>query len=184
MLNSQGSDENVDDDLGDYLTESERRKLLANLHHLSVWIGIQIPEKLNIDKEALEKEMKKDLLEEKDLLPEINLTEGVVDLRHLIWKLIHEKEISEEERVEIKELARVLKTKEIEDEDILKHKNLTHQEAKQLYEETAGLIRTLLDMKDILNKKERSYTAKKEIKRKVDDVKRWNDFVERVKKGL
>jgi len=164
----------------DHLTDAERRKLLANLHHFSVWIGIQIPEELQIDPDVLREQMEKDHMKESDLFPEVHPEKGVIDLRHLVWKLIHEKEISEKERTKIKELIRVLKTKEVEEEEILKQKNLTHEQAKELYEETAGVIRTLLDLKDILTEKKHQ-EMEREIKKKVEDVKKWNEYADEVK---
>lgn len=182
MVQKSKSSDLAGENLSDYLTESERTKLLANLHHLSVWVGVQPPEELEFDPEVLREEMEKDHLTKMDLPPEIQLDKGVVYLRHLLWKLIHEKDISNTEKTKIKELVRVLKTKEIEEEHVLREKKLTHEEAKQLYDETAGVIRTLLDLKDLLAEKEHTDLKKQEIKRKVDDVKRWNDYVEGIKK--
>ena len=36
-------------EINDYLTEEERKKLLASLHHVLVWVGVREPEELQID---------------------------------------------------------------------------------------------------------------------------------------
>jgi hypothetical protein len=169
-------------DLGDYLTEQERNQLLANLHRTLVWVGVQDPDKLEIDAALLREEMEKDLIKPSDLPPEVHPAKGVVDLRHLIWRLIHEKDLSEKEETEIKELIRVLKAKETRDEERLKEEQLTTEEAHRLFEETAAVIRTLMDLKEILERKEHKTDLGKElVKEKVNDVKRWNAFVDEMK---
>lgn len=168
--------------LGDLLTEQERNQLLANLHRTLIWVGVQDPYKLNIDADLLREEMEKDLIKPSDLPPEVHPVKGVLDLRHLIWRLIHEKKLSEKEETEVKELIKVLKAKEIREEERLKEERLTTEEAHQLYEETAAVIRTLMDLKEILERKEHKTDVGREVvKKKVNDVKRWNAFVDEMK---
>lgn len=179
---SQKPDEPTGDDLGDYLTDRERDQLLANLQRTLVWVGVQDPYKLDIDADLLREEMEKDHIKASDLPPEVHPIKGVLDLRHLIWRLIHEKDLSEKEETEIKELIKVLKAKETCDEERMKEEKLTHEEAHQLYEETAAVIRTLMDLKDILAKKEHKTDMGREVlKKKVNDVKKWNAFVDEMK---
>lgn len=79
----------------------------------------------------------------------------------------------------VKELVGVLKAKEAADEERLKEARLTREEAHRIYEETAAVIRSLLDLRDILAKKEHKTDLDREmVKKKVDDVKRWNAFVD------
>ncbi|MDD3565746.1 MAG: DUF5788 family protein [Methanothrix sp.] len=179
---SQKTEEPEGSDLGDYLTEQERNQLLANLHRTLVWVGVQDPYKLNIDADLLREEMEKDLIKPSDLPPEVHPVKGVLDLRHLIWRLIHEKDLTEKEETEVKELIRVLKAKETREEERLKEEKLTTEEAHQLFEETAAVIRTLMDLKEILEKQEHKTDMGREIvKKKVNDVKRWNAFVDEMK---
>jgi vacuolar-type H+-ATPase subunit I/STV1 len=166
-------------DLGNLLTEHERDQLLANLHRTLIWVGVQDPDKLDIDADLLREEMEKDLIKPSDLPPEVHPAKGVVDLRHLIWRLIHEKDLTEMEETQIKELIKVLKAKETHDEERLKEARLTREEAHQLFEETAAVIRTLMDLKEILERKEHKTDLGREVvKKKVNDVKRWNAFVD------
>jgi hypothetical protein len=179
---SQNPEEPTGDDLGDYLTEHERNQLLANLHRTLVWVGVQDPYKLNIDADLLRDEMEKDQMKAGNLPPEVHPITGVLDLRHLIWRLIHEKDLTEMEETQVKELIKVLKAKETRGEERMKEEKLTHEEAHLLYEETAAVIRTLMDLKDILAKKEHKTDVGREIvKKKVNDVKKWNAFVDEMK---
>ena len=163
----------------DLLTERERDQLLANLHRTLVWVGVQDPDKFEIDPDLLRQEMEKIQIKTSDLPPEVHPAKGVIDLRHLIWRLIHERDLTEKEEVEIKELIRLLKEKETRDEEKLKEARLTREEAHRLYEETAAVIRTLMDLKEILEKKEQKTDVGREVvKKKVNDVKRWNAFVD------
>lgn len=161
------------------LTDRERDRLLANLHRTLVWVGVQDPERLEIDPDLLKEEMEKDRISPADLPPEVHPAAGTVDLRHLVWRLIHLSELSEKEEMEARELIRLLKAKEAADEGKLKEARLTRDEAHRLFEETAAVIRSLLDLREILAKKEQKTDVGREvIKKKVNDVKRWNAFVD------
>ncbi|HPE63850.1 MAG TPA: DUF5788 family protein [Methanothrix sp.] len=165
--------------LANLLTERERNQLLANLHRTLVWVGVQDPDKFEIDPDLLREEMEKIQIKPSDLPPEVHPAKGVIDLRHLIWRLIHERDLTEKEETEIKELIRLLKAKETRDEERLKEARLTREEAHRLFEETAAVIRTLMDLKEILERKEHKTDVGREVvKKKVNDVKRWNAFVD------
>jgi hypothetical protein len=92
-------------------------------------------------------------LKEEDIPPELHPNKGIIDLRNLIWRLVNEKELTEKEEAEIKELINILSTKEHQDEETLRKANLTCEQAKQLYNETEAIIRSLLDLKEILSHK-------------------------------
>ena len=163
----------------DLLSETERDRLLANLHRTLVWVGVQDPYKIEIDPDLLKEEMEKDRISPADLPPEVHPASGTVDLRHLIWRLIHLANLSDKEETVVIELVEVLKAKEIRDEERLKEARLTREEAHRIYEETAAVIRSLLDLRDILAKKEHKTDLDREIvKKKVEDVRRWNALVD------
>jgi hypothetical protein len=174
-------------DITDYLTEAERARLLASLHHFLVWVGVEEPEQLQIDGNDLSSEMEKYHQTEKDLPPEIHARQGRIELHRLIWRLINEKEITDEERLQIAELIEILDKKEKKDEEDLKTANLSHKQAMMLHDEAASIIRALLDLKDILKKKEHGkqaeYDPEELIKRKVDQAKKWNNFMDEIKKN-
>jgi len=169
----------------DYLTEAERKKLLASLHHALVWVGVKEPEQMQIDANDLKSEMEKFHQTEKDLPPEIHAGQSRVDLHSLIWRLINEKEITEKERLQIVELIEILAKKEKIDEEYLQAAKLTQKQAAEIHDEAASIIRALLDLKDILKKRENGigteYGAEDLIRQKVNQAKKWNKFMEEIK---
>jgi hypothetical protein len=101
--------------------------------------------------------------------------------------LINEKEITDEERLQIAELIEILDKKEKKDEEDLKTAKLSLKQAMMLHDEAASIIRALLDLKDILKKKEHGkqaeYDPEELIKRKVEQAKKWNNFMDEIKKN-
>lgn len=169
-----------------YLTDDERKKLISNLHRVLVWVGVKVPVEFWIDRGTLDEEMEKHHQTERDLPPEIHLhqtaSDSEIDLNHIIWRLITEKEITEQERGQIEELIDLLKKKEKLDEDKLREQKMTLKQANILFEEAAGAIRALLDLKDLLQKKDRSDETHEQIQHKVNEAKKWNDLMEKVKR--
>jgi len=171
------------EDISGYLNENERRRLVASLHDFLSWIGVQPPDEFQIDKELMRKEIEKLDLKEKEIPSEVHLDKGTIDLRNLIWRLVNAKELTEREETEIKELMSILKAKELQDEETLKGASITRQQAKQLYNETEAIIRSLLELKDIIEKKKAAELEKSDvIKKKVEEIKRWNDYVDKIEK--
>ncbi|MDD1759924.1 MAG: DUF5788 family protein [Methanothrix sp.] len=183
MTESEKNDTQISIVTGDYLTEEERKKMLSSLHRVLVWVGVKEPEGIEIDRLALMGEMEKFHQTEKDLPPEIHADRGAIDLHHLIWRLINEKEITDQEKLQIEEIIDLLGKKEKMDEDLLREMQLSKKQAKVLYNEAAGVIRALIDLKDLLKKKEHSDETRGMIQRKVEDTKRWNKFMDSVEKG-
>jgi len=183
MTESEKNDTQISIVTGDYLTEEERKKMLSSLHRVLVWVGVKEPEGIEIDRLALMGEMEKFHQTEKDLPPEIHADRGTIDLHHLIWRLINEKEITDQEKLQIEEIIDLLGKKEKMDEDLLREMQLSKKQAKVLYNEAAGVIRALIDLKDLLKKKEHSDETRGMIQRKVEDTKRWNKFMDSVEKG-
>ncbi|HOU70023.1 MAG TPA: DUF5788 family protein [Methanothrix sp.] len=170
--------------LKDYLTEEERRRLVASLHHALVWVGVKEPQELNVDKDDLSREIEKFHQKESDLPPEVHAS-GKIELHRLIWRLINEKEITEPERIQIEEIIEILQKKERSEEEDLKEEALSSEKARALHDEAAGIIRSILDLKDALKKK-RHATAPVDvneelIRQKVSQAKRWNQLIEEIK---
>lgn len=183
MLEDKSPEKRPEQDIGDYLTEEERRKLLSSLHRVLVWVGVKEPEECKIEREALRKEMERFHQTESDLPPEVHIKNNcTVDLHHLIWRLLNEKEITDKERLQIEEMIDLLEKKEKAEEEVLLHETLTHAQAKQIYNEAAGVLRSIIDLKDLLKKREHTAEDKNLIRMKVEDAKRWNKFMDRVKK--
>ncbi len=93
----------------------------------------------------------------------------------------------DEERLQIAELIEILDKKEKKDEEDLKTAKLSLKQAMMLHDEAASIIRALLDLKDILKKKDHGtlaeYSPEDLIKQKVDQAKKWNNFMDEIKKN-
>jgi hypothetical protein len=59
--------------------------------------------------------------------------------------------------------------------------NLTHGEAKRIHDETTGIIRAILDLKDLLKDGNKSDGQEETIRKKVEDTKKWRSFMEQMK---
>ncbi len=167
-------------EIEDYLTEEERRKLLANLHRVLVWVGVKEPEECEINRKELICEMDKFHQTEEDLPPEIDAKKGNIELHHLIWRLINEKEITDREQQQIEEIIDILEKKERQEEDFLREEKLTHKQAKQIFNETAGVIRALMDLKDLRKRTHHTDETLNLIQRKIGQTKKWNEFLDKV----
>ncbi len=181
MTGRRNIEEDISKDISAYLTEEERKCLLSDLHMACVWVGVKIPENIKIDRDVFNKEMEEHGLTEKDQPPEVHLKNGTLDLNELIWTLIHKKELTEKERAEIEELIHVIGSRERYDENLLKEMKLTHGEAKRIHEETTGIIRAILDLKDLLKNRNKSDAQEEMIRKKVEDTKKWRSFMGQMK---
>ena len=181
MIGRRNIVEDISEDISAYLTEEERKCLLSDLHMACVWVGVKIPENITVDRDVINSEMEEHGLTEKDQPPEVHVKNGTVDLHELIWTLIHKKELTEKERAEIEELNHIIGSKERYDENLLKEMKLTHGEAKRIHDEIAGIIRAILDLKDLLKNRNRSKAQEEMIRKKVEDARKWQSFMEQMK---
>jgi hypothetical protein len=143
--------------LDDYISLEEREHLLNGLHRYLIWVGEKVPEEVMVNGKNIK-------------------------LHELIWRCIHNKDISEEEKARLLELVNLLETKAKEDEEVLSKTLLTREEAKRLYNEIASFIRAIMDLRDCEAGRVRLKESKDEIKQKVDDARRWIGFLKNVGK--
>jgi len=169
------------DDLSTSLTDKERKQMMESLHRSLVWIGVRIPDHLRDGREAIRMEMEKENLSSGGLPPEVHADRGDIELRHLIERLFSEKELTGDERVQVRELIDILRSMELQDEEKLKGSSLTRIQARELYDETAGVIRALVELKDLLKRREHGDEKAEAIKRRVEDARRWNAFMKQIK---
>jgi hypothetical protein len=184
MSEMKGEEPKSDAGLQAYLTDEERKKLVASLHHALVWVGVKEPQELSVDKSDLGREIERFHQTESDLPPEVHLRQGTIELHRLIWRLINEKEISDRERIQIEEIIDVLQKKERLEEDALKDEALSIEKARELHDEAAGVIRSILDLKDLLKKRHAALpddATEELIRQRVNEAKRWNRLVEETK---
>jgi hypothetical protein len=108
----------------DIISEWERKQLLAALHARLFWVGEEVPYSVDIKGKKCK-------------------------LHDLVWDIINRDEISDENTKQIDKYISFLKEKEKEDELELTTKKLTREEAKILFNETAGLLRAIMDLRGI-----------------------------------
>lgn len=142
--------------MDELISMEEREHLLNGLHRYLIWVGEKVPDEVEIHGENIR-------------------------LNDLIWNCIHRKELLPEEKENILKLVEILETKSKEDQEILIREDLTREEAKRLYNEIAGFIRALMDLKECEEGKVRLKEPQVEdIRKKVDDAKRWIGFLKNV----
>lgn len=141
----------------DYITDEERQHLISELHRLLVWVGEPLPDIVNVDGKILE-------------------------IHETVWWCIHEKEFSEEEKNNFREIARLLEKKEKDCEEKLQTANLTHEEADKLYHEIASITRAIMDIKECETGKIVLKEYNEDVRQRIDDAKRWIGFLKNVGK--
>lgn len=148
---------NKESESEEYISLEEREHLLSELHRFLAWVGEQLPEEVRVEGE-------------------------MIQIHDVIWRCIHQKEFSQQEKEQFMELVRMLEEKVKLDEDTLQRANLTREEAKRLYHESAAFIRAIMDLKECESGKVKLKGESEEIKRKIDDAKRWLGFLKNVGK--
>lgn len=137
------------------ITEWERKQLLAALHVRLFWVGEEVPYSVEIKGRKCK-------------------------LHDLVWDLINKNTLSTDDTKHIDMYISYLRDKEKEDELELATKKLSHKEAKTLFDETAGLLRAIMDLKDIedgtTKKKEKEFHDTFSRERTVE-ARRWLQFL-------
>ncbi|MGB3908751.1 MAG: DUF5788 family protein [Methanomethylovorans sp.] len=154
-------DNSIDTEKSDRLiTEKERQQLLAELHTRLFWVGEKIPHVVMIKG----KEYK---------------------LHDRIWSLINREYISDSEKQEIEKYIALLKDEEKIYELDLKTKEMTLEEAKKLSDETAGLLRAIMDLREIKEgvskEKEKNFHELFSAQR-TEEIRRWLSFLKDIDK--
>lgn len=137
------------------ITESERKQLLAELHARLFWVGEEIPYFVEINGKKCK-------------------------LHERVWDLINRKNISDDDRKQIEKYIAVLKEKEMADELELQTKEMTREESKKLFNETAGLMRAIMDLREIeegtSKEKEKEFHDMFSTQR-TEEIRRWLNFL-------
>ncbi|MEA1909353.1 MAG: DUF5788 family protein [Euryarchaeota archaeon] len=106
------------------LSPEERDKLLHRLHGYLVWVGAEIP-------------------------PVFEINGMQIQLHELVWRLINKKELTDDEIAGIESLICGLEKRESCDEAAIAKANITEEEADNLYKEASGLLRAIMNLKDL-----------------------------------
>ncbi|UCC92759.1 MAG: hypothetical protein JSW25_08860 [Thermoplasmata archaeon] len=138
------------------LTDEERYRILRRLHATLSWVGVRIPEELDLDGER-------------------------VELRNLVDRFVFDDYIDDEERKEVLALIDKLEDKAEILEDALEEEDLTLEEAEEILYRAIGVLRAIDELKHLEDEEEWE-DQRRVIMEKVDDAKRWRDFTNRVYK--
>ncbi|HXY87366.1 MAG TPA: DUF5788 family protein [Candidatus Acidoferrales bacterium] len=139
------------------LTTQERKKILQKLNRLFIFIGCEVPTKIEVDGET-------------------------IPLHELIWKIVTSKEpISSEELASIDKLYRDIEKRIREEELKIKSADITKIEARELYVETCGLIRAVLELRDIEKSGLlRDYSAQV-VPEMIESQKNWLEYLKKIR---
>lgn len=143
-----------------YLTDEKRKQLLTALHSRLFWVGQYTP---NI----------------------IDIGGRNCHLHNYVWELIQKETLTQTEKTSIDKYIEMISRKEKEDEKKLEDQSLTQEEAKALYRETAGLLRAIMDLKEIedgtLRENEKTF-QEQFANQRIQSAKLWLEFIRNVSK--
>lgn len=142
------------------INDKERKELLSALHCRLFWVGQHIPDYVEFEGETY-------------------------PLHNYVWELIQKDELTPAEKLRIDKCIEILSAKEKKDEKELEEKPLTSEEARNLYHETAGLLRAITDLKEIESGALKENTRRfqeKFINQRIKDAKLWLEFLKKVSK--
>lgn len=142
-------------DMDGVLTEDERRRIIKRLHSLFSWVGSSIPEKEYISGKQM-------------------------DLRRIVSELITKPELTPEDIEKAWTLARAIAERERYLEKVIISGNITEERALELLDEARGLLRAMDELENI-RERSKIIEEKDMLMGKVDDEKRWKEFLNRVK---
>ncbi len=136
------------------LTDGERRRILRRLHSFFGWVGVRIPDELDLDGER-------------------------VQLRERVDRFVFDDFIDDEEQVEVLELIDKLEKKSAILEEELEVEQMTLEEAESLLRRAIGVLRAIDELKH-LDDEDEWEDAHRQLMERVDDAQRWREFTKRV----
>ncbi|HUW68316.1 MAG TPA: DUF5788 family protein [Candidatus Nanoarchaeia archaeon] len=144
-------------DMDEYIPQAEREHMLFELHRYLAWVGESIPEMILIDGKDIQ-------------------------LHELVWKLIQKKRLTESEKKCVKWLIHKLENIEQIDEEKIEKAHLTRAQAALIQDEAAGLLRAIIDLRDLEEGKTSQADLKKlNIADKVEDARRWVKYMKQMR---
>ncbi|MCG7852593.1 MAG: DUF5788 family protein [Methanosarcinaceae archaeon] len=142
------------------ITKRERAKLLNSLYRYVFWVGEKIPEKVEIDGKT-------------------------IMLHEFIWEMINKTELSDEDKGHIERYITLLSKKEHEYKTYLETAEMTPENAKKIFNKTAGLLRAIMDLKELEKgprRGEEKHFHQRLVERKVAEAKELIFFMDELKK--
>ncbi len=140
------------------LSRKERRRMMSRLRKAFSWVGARIPRKVVIDGETMPlRRMVADFLKE----PEPGKKQR--ELARRLLELVERKEKANERRIE-------------NDPD------LKREDAEVLFKEAAGLLRAIVDLREMSEGSHRTPIGQRVNESRKDDARRWQAFIKKVKR--
>ncbi len=155
-MNEQ-DDDLTEFDIEELISQDEREHMLYALHRYLTWVGEVVPEEITVDGREIK-------------------------LRDLIWKLTRKRRLTDEEKKCVRGLILHLDKKEKFDEERLEKAKLTRAQAEQLYDEAAGLVRAIMDLRDLEEGKVKKADFNEiALRDKLEDARRWVKYMKQMK---
>jgi hypothetical protein len=148
------AEEGNGNDSSQKLSDGERKAIISRIHSMLFWVG--------------------------KFIPQHEIIEGRnVDLRDLTFKFVSKEHPSQEEIQSAKELADILENKARELELQIKEHEVSKANAYEMLDEICGLLRAVDDLRN--SHGDMAMYKKKALMEKVNDEKRWLQFVDELK---
>ena len=136
------------------LSESERRAIISRIHSLLFWVG--------------------------KFVPQHEIVEGrQIDLRDVVYQFVSQDNLSPEEVQGAKDLADILEKKARELETQISDQRVTRANAYRLLDEICGLLRAVEELRN--SHGDLAKYQKTALMAKVNDERRWLQFVDQLK---
>lgn len=135
------------------ISEQERQKLLNRLHKCLFWVGEQIPNKVCIEGKE-------------------------VNLHEVVWEIVNKAKLEEADLENIERFLDLLSDKEKKYEECLEHEHLSCDEAKELFDRAAGVMRAIMDLKELTVSSRRKVIFKNRHICKDVTTDDWNSLTE------
>jgi len=104
-------------------------------------------------------------------------------LRRMVAGLLAEPEPDSKQRELARRLLELVERKEKANERRIEHdKELTLKEARALFNEAVGLLRAVVDLREVSDGSHRIPLGRRADKSRVDDARRWQEFVRQVRR--
>ncbi|WMW21437.1 DUF5788 family protein [Methanolobus mangrovi] len=140
------------------ISDQERQILLNRLHKCLFWVGEQIPSKICIKGRE-------------------------VNLHEVVWEIVNKAKLDHDDLKNIDCFLELLRDKEKEYEECLEHEHLNCDEAKELFDRAAGVMRAIMDLKELTISSKRKVIFKNRHICKDVSTDEWDALTEDINKN-
>jgi len=103
-----------------------------------------------------------------------------VPLHDIVWDLLAKECMTEEEKEYVRKLIKKLTQHAKVNQEILHNNELTVAEAKEIFEETAGLMRAIMSLKSLVGGKDYCDIKQTMNRRRLEDAQYWLAFLKQI----